>query len=237
VGGNDGISPDLLREQMHVLLDRREILPLEEAIRRLGSAEAGQIAALTFDDGYRDFVTGALPILSGLSLPATLFVPAAYIGTTNRWDAGVRAERPLLDAGELAALDRDLVEIGVHGYSHIRMVGLEPAQLDREVRQARDILSDIVGYEPMTFAYPYGMGDDFDSASEAAIAAAGYTGACSSRYGRGSTTAERFRLRRLTVSPDDSVHKFTRKLEGAYDWLGAKETLGMTLRNLGGRGR
>lgn len=233
VGGSDGLAPELLREQLKVLLDRREVVPLDEAIGRLGRPEAGEIAVLTFDDGYRDFATDVLPLLRELSLSATLYVPAAFVGTTNRWDSGVREERPLLNAVELAALDRDLVKVGVHGYSHIRLVGLGPSELDREVRTARRVLADLVGYEPMTFAYPYGMGDDFDSNAERAVVAAGYSGACTARYGRGSTPEERFRLRRVTVHPTDTVEKFARKLDGFYDWNAGREALGMTLRRFG----
>lgn len=235
VGGIDGVSPELLRAQLEVLLHRREVIPLVEAVGRLGSRAAGDLAVLTFDDGYEDFAEGALPLLKDLGLPATLFVPAAHVGGTNSWDAGIRSERRLLDAGELAALDRSQVEVGAHGYSHIRMVGLSRSDLDREVRKAGEVLAGIIGYEPSTFAYPYGLGDDFDREAERAVAEAGYLCACSARYGRGSTTAERFRLRRLTVHPGDDVERFERKLDGFFDWFSAKERLGLSLRRLGVR--
>lgn len=237
VGGSDGVSTELLRAQLELLLHRREVLPLVEAVERLGSPAAGDLAVLTFDDGYEDFAECALPILRDLGLPATLFVPAAHVGGTNQWDAGIRSERRLLDAGELAALDRSLVEIGAHGYSHIRMVGLGRNELDEEVRRAGEVLAGIVGYRPLTFAYPYGLGDDFDRDAERAVAEAGYLCACSARYGRGSTPAERFRLRRVTVHPGDGVERFERKLDGFFDWFSAKERLGMSLRRLGVRQR
>jgi colanic acid/amylovoran biosynthesis glycosyltransferase len=44
---------------------------------------------LTFDDAYRDFAQTAWPILRRLRLPATVFVPTAYVGNANRafwWD-------------------------------------------------------------------------------------------------------------------------------------------------------
>jgi peptidoglycan/xylan/chitin deacetylase (PgdA/CDA1 family) len=44
---------------------------------------------LTFDDGYRDFLTNAWPVLRAASLPATLFVPTAYADDPTRafwWD-------------------------------------------------------------------------------------------------------------------------------------------------------
>lgn len=43
---------------------------------------------LTFDDGYRDFLTDAWPILKHYGVPALLFVPTAYPGTSRGfwWD-------------------------------------------------------------------------------------------------------------------------------------------------------
>ena len=42
---------------------------------------------VTFDDGFLHFHSHALPALSELNVPATLFVPPAYVGDTSRWPA------------------------------------------------------------------------------------------------------------------------------------------------------
>jgi peptidoglycan/xylan/chitin deacetylase (PgdA/CDA1 family) len=39
------------------------------------------VCVLTFDDGYRDTYTQALPILARMGLPATVFVPTGYVGS------------------------------------------------------------------------------------------------------------------------------------------------------------
>ena len=44
---------------------------------------------LTFDDGFLDFHESVLPLLTDAGLPATLYVPTAYVGGTSRL-AGAR---------------------------------------------------------------------------------------------------------------------------------------------------
>lgn len=70
----------LVRAQFHVL-------PLSEAIARLnrGDLRSGS-AAITFDDGYADNATMALPILRRLGLCATFFVSTGFIGGGRMWN-------------------------------------------------------------------------------------------------------------------------------------------------------
>ncbi|WMT90753.1 polysaccharide deacetylase family protein [Pelagibacterium sp. H642] len=56
-----------------------EIVDLDEAVRRLGSPEAKPFVVLTFDDGYRDNLIHALPVLKKHQAPSTLYVPTALI--------------------------------------------------------------------------------------------------------------------------------------------------------------
>jgi peptidoglycan/xylan/chitin deacetylase (PgdA/CDA1 family) len=68
------------RWQMRLLARHFNVLPLQDAVRRLreGSLPA-RAACVTFDDGYADNCTIALPILKEVGLPATFFVATAYL--------------------------------------------------------------------------------------------------------------------------------------------------------------
>src|SRR6185503_12977388 len=41
--------------------------------------------ALTFDDGFLNFTSSAMPLLSHLGFPATVFVVSDAVGGTNAW--------------------------------------------------------------------------------------------------------------------------------------------------------
>ncbi|HEX4462845.1 MAG TPA: polysaccharide deacetylase family protein [Polyangia bacterium] len=74
------ITAPLFRRQMEQLRERFVVLPLSYVVRALsGEVELVHDAvAVTFDDGYRDVLLRAAPILSALEIPATVFVPTGF---------------------------------------------------------------------------------------------------------------------------------------------------------------
>ena len=230
IGGLDGVSVESLQSQLAMLKARKRVVPLAEAVQMLGQPAARDVAAITFDDGYRDFAELAMPALSALRLHATLFVPGAWLGQTNRWDAGCAAERSILTGRELQELDPTLVTVGAHGLTHRRLTRLDAATLHDETALARKILEDACGRAVTLFAYPHGQSDDFDTVAERAVEAAGFIAACSTRFGRGSHPSERFRLRRVGITAMDSLDVVGQKMDGAYDWIAWKESAGARVR-------
>jgi peptidoglycan/xylan/chitin deacetylase (PgdA/CDA1 family) len=76
--------------EMHLrtLAGVASILPLSDILeifagrkKRPGSLP---LCAITFDDGWADFYANAFPLLQAMKMPATVFLPTAYIGT-DRW--------------------------------------------------------------------------------------------------------------------------------------------------------
>jgi peptidoglycan/xylan/chitin deacetylase (PgdA/CDA1 family) len=64
-------------EQMEMLARSRRAVPLDHlAARIVGRKSVRGLVALTFDDGYADNVTSAVPILEGHGMAATFFVPS-----------------------------------------------------------------------------------------------------------------------------------------------------------------
>jgi len=83
--------------QMRAIASQFTPLALDDAIARLRSASLPPRAiAVTFDDGYADNATVALPILARFGIPATFFVATAFIGGGRMWnDAVIEALRAL----------------------------------------------------------------------------------------------------------------------------------------------
>jgi peptidoglycan/xylan/chitin deacetylase (PgdA/CDA1 family) len=85
-----------------------EIVTLGEALDRLGSNEPAQrFAVFTFDDGYRDNVTRALPILRREQVPFTMYVPTGAITRELfAWWLGLREIFRTNEKVEIAAMGR-----------------------------------------------------------------------------------------------------------------------------------
>jgi peptidoglycan/xylan/chitin deacetylase (PgdA/CDA1 family) len=144
----------------------------------------GKTVAVTFDDGYRSVLTQALPVLRGLGLPATVFVPTDFVGADEpmRWPGidhwlGSAHERELLPLSweELAELRASGWEIGSHTCTHPHLTQLDDVRLADELRRSRERCGGILGEPCRSLAYPFG---DHDARVVEAAGAAGYTSAC-----------------------------------------------------------
>lgn len=79
------ISAEEFSDQMDWLAARRvRVMPLVEAVSALedGRLERPTVA-ITFDDGYRNNLGVALPVLEHHGYPATIFLTTGYIGSTR----------------------------------------------------------------------------------------------------------------------------------------------------------
>ena len=78
------LATSVFAARMEHIARHYTVLPVEELSERLreGRAPANALA-LTFDDGYRDSLTHAAPILARHGLPATIFLTTGYVGTSE----------------------------------------------------------------------------------------------------------------------------------------------------------
>src|SRR5437773_1426599 len=119
------VPPSLFREQMEHLRTWANPVGIDDylAARRGERPLPPRAVLVTFDDGYRDTLEHAAPILHALRIPAVLFVPTSYIGDRRPLphDEGLArtgVDNPTLDWDEVRALLDYGFEIGSHGESH-----------------------------------------------------------------------------------------------------------------------
>ncbi len=82
------VPPARFAEQM-AYLSEQGYTPLTVTHYMQAAARGSMLPArpvvLTFDDGFEDFFTAALPVLQRYHFPATLYVATAFVGKTSRW--------------------------------------------------------------------------------------------------------------------------------------------------------
>ncbi|MEV8242256.1 polysaccharide deacetylase family protein [Streptomyces rochei] len=132
------------------------------------------LVGLTFDDGYADFVTHALPCLRRHGCGATLFVLPGRLGADNAWDP-LGPRKPLLTADGIRHAAAEGVEIGSHGLTHVDLTTADDTTLKAETAESRALLTELTGTPVTGFCYPYGT---VDARAAEAVRAAGYAYAC-----------------------------------------------------------
>lgn len=178
-----------------------------------GEPRPKRTAIISFDDAFRSFYELAFPALKRRRMSATVFVPAAEIGGTNRWDlADGFPERSVMDADELREIAAGGMEIGSHGWAHRSLPQCTEAEAREEIVGSRDRLAEL-GLEPDVFAYPYGH---YSPQIAAMVRGAGYKAAVSIFSSAPTVTGNRFAMRRIYVHSGDSAWRFRCKLSRAY---------------------
>jgi peptidoglycan/xylan/chitin deacetylase (PgdA/CDA1 family) len=169
------VSPDRFEHQMR-WLRRRGLrgVSVRELLDAHARGRSGGLVGLTFDDGYEDLLTCALPILDRFGFTATAFVIAHRLGGTNVWSPNGPRKR-LLTEDRLRLVADAGVEIGSHGLTHVRLSTTSGTRLDDEVVLSRAALRTITGQDVSGFCYPYG---DLTRPAVDAVRAAGYDYAC-----------------------------------------------------------
>jgi peptidoglycan/xylan/chitin deacetylase (PgdA/CDA1 family) len=74
------ISPEAFKRHLDFVARYYTVLPLDESFRRFRERTLPRHAlAITFDDGYRNFYTHALPLLKESGMPATIFLATDFV--------------------------------------------------------------------------------------------------------------------------------------------------------------
>lgn len=202
-------SPERFESHMNYL-KRRNLrgVSMRELLRAMEEGGAGGLVGLTFDDGYKDFLENAAPILEKFGFSATVFVIGGLIGKENSWKhhLGEQPVMRLLDSGEVREVAGRGMEVGAHTMSHPWLAGLDAAALKEEVGGSRRVLTELLGEEVEGFCYPYGS---IDAEAIEAVRLAGFSYGC--------TVTERvaedgYDYPRVPVAERDTLTKLALKL-------------------------
>ena len=93
------VSANHFERQIKYLRKKYQLISLVEYVKRKNAGTSlKNCAVITFDDGFKDFITQAWPILKKYQAPATVFMPAGFLGLVH-WQHQLYA---ILDEGKTA---------------------------------------------------------------------------------------------------------------------------------------
>lgn len=192
------------------------------------SLPAGAVL-ISFDDGYRDNLVNAVPILQRHGYPAVIFVPIGFLDGDRPLPheealrtLGVRNETVGWD--ELAALEEGGVRVESHGIGHRPVSELGLAEAAREISLSKLRLEERLGRRVDAYAFVKGSLADYRPEHVSLVQQAGYSLGFTSVSGANGPKTDRYRLHRYNVEPYPP-RTFELVLSGACDLISMKDTV------------
>jgi peptidoglycan/xylan/chitin deacetylase (PgdA/CDA1 family) len=193
------VSPQQFEAHLAFLREQgyRSVLPSTLAAhRRRGRPLPLRPVVITFDDGYRNLLTHAEPLLRRYGFRAVAYLPTDYMADAapaRRVFQGV----PCLTWEEVRAMRaRGTIVFGGHGRSH-RNLAADPDPR-REAQACMRALREHGGLKPDSFCYPSGQCGE---AAVRAVREAGFPAAviCGDAVARTGRAMDPYRLPRVSV--------------------------------------
>lgn len=194
------VTPKTFAEHMRLVAESG--LPVLNAGQYAKERAARECVVVTFDDGFVDFHSSALPILQRFGISASLFVTTGWMEDAPPSQRKCGPADRMLHLRDLPSLAAEGVEIGSHSVTHPQMDTMGPHGADLELSCSKTILQQALGAQVESFAYPHG----FQSPRLRRQAhEAGYTCAYGVGNALASSTSSQMNIPRLMAGPATSA--------------------------------
>lgn len=186
---------------------------MTELMPYLKGEKQGKVAGITFDDGYLNNLTNALPALREMQFSATSYIVKDRIGKTNDWNPELN-QQELMNRDHIQEWIGAGMEIGSHTLNHINLAQADKTSAQAEIYQSKEELEQIFGIAVNHFCYPYG---GLTEHSVELVKKAGYLSAATTARSRCHSHENMFRLPRVVVAKHTLPHLFYMKIATRYE--------------------
>jgi peptidoglycan/xylan/chitin deacetylase (PgdA/CDA1 family) len=196
------VEPDEFVQQMTWLLEHGyHAVTLQQVYDfwHNGGSLPSKPVVISFDDGDGPHFTIVAPLLNEVQWPGTL-------------NLIVGRKKPRLKTGIVRRLIACGWEIDSHTMTHMDVPGLSQKELTYQIGKSRKKLHDMYGVPVNFFCYPSGR---YDDKAVAAVKAAGYLGATTTRYGL-ARPGDPFLMKRVRVSRGTSGKELGALISSAH---------------------
>lgn len=167
---------------------------------------------LTFDDGWEDNYTNAFPLLKKYKAPALIFLVSGFIG-----------KEEMLKSNQIREMANSWIKFGsgivfgAHSRTHSRLSWLNPEEIKREILDSKAEVEAIVNTQVVSFAYPYGLQDDFDHTVTGILEESGFSYVFTAMKMGDTLKGSKFLIPRKGIA-DFYLPAFVSKIEGIFDF-------------------
>jgi len=188
------ISVEQFKEHITELQnDSYSVLPLPKIIDALknGDPLPPKTVGITFEGAYQSTLANAIPLLKEAGLPFTIFFASDRVegGTPGYmgWDQIKKLKK------------NKLISFGILPAAYEHMVNQAPEQNSAIINRAISRYRDVLGEEPMFFAYPYG---EYNAALKKQLASYNFKGVFGQQSGVVHAHSDFLALPRFTMTDD-----------------------------------
>lgn len=200
-GPNDlYVTADNFRAQMNYLHKSgyHTVTMAEANVMLTNNKIPAKTIVLTFDDGYKSFITQAWPVMRDLGFTGTVFVCTSLVGQYNylTWE-------------EIKELHGEGIEIGSHTRNHIDLKKASYQQQMQEIQGSKKVLDETLGVPCLSFCYPSGA---YGDVTPTIVQDSGYTSAVTVAFGYATPNKNAYQLPRVRVRGRFCLDEFVQNI-------------------------
>ena len=181
----------------------------------LQGERSGKVVGITFDDGYQNNLTHALPVLAKRGFSSTCYAVSGLLGKTNIWDESIGIpQTPLMNEAEIRQWVAGGQEIGSHTHRHVNLLETDEPGCREEMVLGKTRLEAVIGRPVEHFCYPYGH---YEARHVALASELGFATATTTQRSRCQAGTDMLQLPRVPVLRSTTLPVFWLKVATAYE--------------------
>ncbi len=186
------------------------------SLNKINSKTAKKKIIITFDDGYENIFTEAMPVLKKFNFSATCFIVNKKIGYFNDWDKNQKnfKKKKLMNKKQINTWINNGFEVGSHTMNHYNLKYLSNDQKKYQILKPKQFFKTNYGINIQSFSYPFGCYNE-DCLK---ILKRNYKFAVTtkrSRYNKGKFNP--LEIPRVPVNSNTSIFKYFLKITTFYE--------------------
>ena len=167
--------------------------------------------ALTIDDAYKSFYENGLEVFKEYGYPFALYV---YTEATEKRYGDFMTWEQLKEVQQYGAT------IGLHSYSHPRLTKLSLEDVKKDTQKAYDLFTKRMGFEPESYAYPYG---EYTDGVKKVMQSFGFRGILNQSTGSVNVSSEAHDIYRIALVGNVNIKEKIKYNSFHANWIEPKE--------------